>query len=465
MRWFDSFISMLRQFWPPVHDRQYLWDLRAPVLESLEMAAGAMIFSASLGILLALYIGARLPGWRFLYGALATVRAIPDLTLAILFVMVVGIGSPSGMLALAVFYTAAMGKVFADLFVSADPEPVEALQATGAGRAMVALYGLLPLRSKDLLTYGSYEFESKVRACVIVGAVAAGGLGTEIISTINQYQYRYTATVIIVLVLLVLLIDRITWLVRRYPLLLVAFLPVGIISAWINWPRAFYFSHTVATVRSMLPPRLDSGDVHELPRLIAETLWIAFGGTVMASVLGLLLGTAAARNLAPMFIYVPVRRLLELLRAIPDVVWGLLLVTTAIMGPMAGLLAIGLHSTGVFGKLYSESIENTQPEPVMALAAVGAPRLAIAGFGLFPLAFPPIMIHTLFRFEWNMRAATIMGIIGAGGIGQALFNAQQLFFYNKVIAYVIITWALVMLTDFVNAELRKRWKITAEEQS
>jgi phosphonate transport system permease protein len=462
MHWLEPFFSMLRQFWPPVHDPQYLWALRTPILETLEMAAGAMLFSASCGVLLALYIGARLPGSRLLYGALATVRAIPDLTLAILFVMVVGIGPPSGMLALAVFYTAAMGKVFADLFVSANPEPIEALHATGAGRTMVALYGLLPLRSKDLLTYGSYEFESKVRACVIVGAVGAGGLATELIGTINQYAYRYTATVIIVLVLLVATVDRISWLVRRYPLFLTAFVPLGVISAWINWPKMFAFSHTMATVRSMLPPRLGPEDVHDIPRLIGETLGIAFGGTAMAALLGVILGAAAARNLAPVFVYAPVRRLLELFRAIPDVVWGLLLVTTTVMGPMAGMLAIGLHSTGVFGKLYSESIENVQPEPVMALAAAGAPRLALAGFGLFPLAFPPILIHTLFRFEWNMRAATIMGIIGAGGMGQALFNAQQLFFYNKVVAYVIITWALVMLMDFANAQLRKRWKITAE---
>lgn len=463
MHWLESFVSMLRQFWPPAHDPAYLLALGKPVLETLEMAAGAMLFSASMGVLLGLYVGARLPGWRLVYGALATVRAIPDLTLAILFVMVVGIGSPSGLMALAVFYTAAMGKVFADLFVSADPAPVEALHASGAGRAMVALYGLLPLRSKDLLTYGSYEFESKVRACVIVGAVAAGGLGTEIIATINQYEYRYTATVIIILVLLVAVIDRISWLVRRYPVLLVGFVPMGVISAWMNRPRMFAFSHTVATIRSMLPPRLEPKDIHDIPRLVGETLWIAVGGTAMAALLGLILGTAAARNFAPAFVYAPTRRLLEVFRAIPDVVWGLLLVTTAVMGPMAGMLAIGLHSMGVFGKLYSESIENVEPEPVMALAASGAPRLALAGFGLFPLAFPPLVIHTLFRFEWNMRAATIMGIIGAGGIGQALFNAQQQFFYDKVIAYVIITWMLVMLTDFANAQLRRRWKITAEE--
>jgi phosphonate transport system permease protein len=455
----ERFFSFLKQFFPPHLDPSYLWALRTPVIETLEMAAGAMLFSASAGLLLALYVGARLPGARVVYSLLASVRAIPDLTMAILFVVVVGIGPPSGMLALAAFYTAAMGKVFADLFVSADPGPVEALRATGAGPLTVALYGLLPLRSKDLLTYGSYEFESKVRACVIVGAVGAGGLATELMGTINQYSYQYTTTVLIVLVLLIIMIDGVSWLGRRHPLLLLAFLPLGLISAWINRPQMFAFRHTLAVVGSMLPPQLSVQDVRGLPKLIGETLFIAFGGTGMAALLAVPLGMAAARNLAPAWSYIPVRRVLEVMRAVPDVIWGLLLVTSSLMGPRAGLLAIALHSTGVFGKLYAESIENVPPEPVLALAATGAPRAAVAGFGFLPLAFAPMVVHTLFRFEWNMRAATIMGIIGAGGIGEALFNAQQLFFYRKMVAYVIITWALVILMDLANAQLRKHWKI------
>jgi len=455
----ERFFSFLRQFFPPNHDPSYLWALRTPVIETLEMAAGAMLFSATIGLLLALYVGARMPGARSVYALLASVRAIPDLTMAILFVVVVGIGAPSGMLALAAFYTAAMGKVFADLFVSADPGPVEALRATGAGSLTVALYGLLPLRSKDLLTYGSYEFESKVRACVIVGAVGAGGLASEIMGTINEYKYDRTATVLILLVLLIILIDRISWLLRRYPILLLAFLPVGVISAWINRPQMFAFRHTLAVLSSILPPQLWRQDVFDLPKLVGQTLLIALGGTGLAVILAVPLGMAAARNLAPGWSYFPVRRLLEIMRAIPDVIWGLLLVTGSLMGPSAGLLAIGLHSTGVFGKLYAESIENVPAEPVLALAATGAPRVAVAGFGFLPLAFAPMVVHTLFRLEWNMRAATVLGIIGAGGIGEALFNAQQLFFYRKMVAYVIITWALVLLMDFANAQLRKHWKI------
>jgi phosphonate transport system permease protein len=461
MHWLASLSSMLKQFFPPDYSRGYLRPLlQEPVLETLEMAAGAMLFSSTIGLAVALWIGAKLPGWRVLYGLLATVRAIPDLTLAILFVVVVGIGPPSGMLALATFYAAAMGKVFADLFISADREPIEALHATGANSLMVALYGLVPLRSKDLLTYGSYEFESKVRACVIVGAVGAGGLATELMGTIAETQYHRTSTVIVVLVLLVVLIDRLAWLVRRYPVLLFAFVPLGVVSAWMTWPRTFFLTHTLSVLHSMLPPTLSREEIYDIPRLVGETLLIALGGTGMAALLAVPLGMAAARNFAPAVVYGPVRRLLELMRAIPDLVWGLFLMSTAVLGPQAGILAIGLHSTGVFGKLYAESIENVQPEPVVALAATGAPKLSMAGFGLLPLAFPPMAILTLFRLEWNMRAATIMGIIGAGGIGQALFNAQQLFFYHKMVAYVIITWVLVILMDLGNAGLRRRWKIT-----
>src|SRR5262249_36492281 len=167
-----SFFAIIRQFFPPDFSPAYLRALLSePVAQTLEMAAGAMLFSTIAGMVAGLYVGARLPGARVIYGLLASVRAIPDLTMAILFVMVVGLGPPAGMLALATFYGAAMGKIFADLFVSARPEPVEAIYSTGAGKLTTAFYSLLPLRVKDLLTYGSYEFESKVRACVIVGAV------------------------------------------------------------------------------------------------------------------------------------------------------------------------------------------------------------------------------------------------------------------------------------------------------
>lgn len=456
----ENFFAQLRLFFPPDHTPSFLWAERVPLLQTVEIATGAMVFSLSIGLLLALIIGARLPGSRLLYAALVTLRCIPDLTMAILFVVLVGIGPGAGMLAIAVYYGAAMGKVCGDLFVSADPGPVESLSSTGAGAFTVAFYGQLPLRLKDLLTYGAYDFECAMRASVIVGAVGAGGIGTELVGTINNIDYPHVTTLIIMLVALIAVFDLGAFAVRKYPQLLLLFLAGGLYSAWDCRPQMFAWSHTLDVLHRMWPPKLSIDQVHALPQLIGETLVIAFGGTALAVLFAIPLGAAAARNLAPAWMHFPVRRLFELLRAIPEVVWGLLLVTTAGIGPKAGVFALALHSTGVFGKLYAESIENVQWEPVMALAATGGPRLGIAGFGLMPLAFPPMAIHTLFRFEWNIRAATIVGMIGAGGIGGALFNAQQQFFYDQMLAYLLITWVLVMLADWANGQVRKRWKVT-----
>ena len=113
-----------------------------------------------------------------------------------------------------------------------------------------------------------------------------------------------------------------------------------------------------------------------------------------------------------------------------------MLVSAIGTGPEAGVIALALHGTGSLGRLYAESFENIRTDPVHSIAATGARPLAIAGFAYLPLAVAPLAVHTLFRLEWNVRAATIVGVIGAGGIGQALYNAQQLFFYQQMAAYI-----------------------------
>ena len=456
----ESVISLLRQFFPPDLSFSYLKAESMPLFETLEIAAGAIFLALIVGLLFSLIIGARLPGSRALYALLASFRSIPDLTLAILCVVLVGLGPAAGILALTLFYSAAMGKIFADLFASADPAPIEALHATGATRIMVAFYGLLPLRLKDLLTYGGYEFESAIRASVIVGAVGAGGIGTELVGSLNMTDYHRVTTLIIMLVALIASIDLLVLYVRKRPAFLLVLAAFGAVAAWHRWPHLMAVTHALQAFKTMVPPELPAEALRELPNLIGETLLIAFGGTLLGVICALPLAVAAARNISPVFISFPVRRVLEALRAVPEIVWGLILVGIAGLGPRIGILALGLHSAGSLGKLYAESLENVATEPVMAMASTGGSTLSIAGFAVLPLAFAPMTVHTLFRFEWNMRAATIVGMIGAGAIGGALFNAQQLFFYRQMMAYVLITWAMIMITDAANVRLRKYWRVS-----
>ena len=440
-------LSMIRSFFPPDLSPHYLAALGEPAAESIGMTAGAMLIAYVLSLPLGLYVGARAPGAGVIAATLSGLRAIPDLTLAIFCVIFVGIGPGAGMIAMAIFYTAAVGKIFGDLFATAQAAPLEALRASGATRTQLAAFGHVPLKLRDLLTYGSYEFESAVRASVIVGAVGGGGLGAELVGTLNSFDFQRSTTLILVLVLMVGIIDQMTVRLRQHPAWLLALVPPAAYAFWHFLPAHVSLGHAARTFMSMLPPELNARAFAELPRLLIETGIMALAGTALGVLLALPLGLLSARNVAPAVVALPVRRALEALRAVPEVVWGLILVTLAGVGPGAGIVALGLHSGGSLGRLFAESFENVRPAPVLAVAATGASGLAVATYATVPLALGPLGIHTLFRLEWNLRQASVVGMIGAGGIGQALFEAQQLFFYKQMIAYLLITWALVFLVD------------------
>ncbi len=462
-----GFFHFLGHFFPPDLSRHYLSYLFAlnsdgPIVQTLSIALAGIFLAMLIAFPLSIVIGACMPGWRLLYAALAAVRSIPDLTLAIFCVIVVGLNAGAGMVALVIYYGAAMAKVFGEIFLTADPYPLDALRATGASRVSLAAFGLVPLKIADVFSYGVYEIECAIRASIIVGAVGAGGIGTELVGSLNDFDYRRVTTLILVLVLLIVLVDRFCWLVRRHPVAVAVLPPAGIVSLVYCWPRHFFFRHSLDTFSKMWPPHLHASQVHDLPVLILQTLGMAAGGTLCAVVIALLAAPAAARGIAPAILVQLTRRLQDFARAIPEVVWGLLLVTFIGVGPWAGAAALALHSSGVLGKLFAESLENVPPNPIRALEATGASRIAVAAFGNFPFAVGPISVYTLFRFEWNVRAATVLGIIGAGGIGEALYNAQQLFFYPEVLAYLLVTCALVGLFDFASTELRKRYRVSWE---
>jgi phosphonate transport system permease protein len=456
-------VHVLGSFFPPDLSAAYLHALLVPIAQTIGMAAAGMLIAFVLGVPLAVAIATRVPGHRAIVAVLSSLRAIPDLTLAILAVVVVGLGPAAGIAALAIFYAAMVGRVYGDLFIAADAAPLEALRATGASRLAIAAYGLIPLTLPDLLTFGTYAFECAMRASIIVGAVGGGGIGTELSGSLATLDYHRTLTLVIVLVVLVAGVDGFGMLARRDPRLVLLLLPLGLASLWLYHPQIFAFAHALHTFAGMFPPQLSAEQLVTLPLLIAQTLLIAVGGTLLGALLAFPVSLVAARRIVPFFVAVAVRRVLDVARAIPELVFGLILVVSVGIGPFAGALALGLHSAGVLGKLYAESLENVPRAPIDALAATGARTLPLIAFGFLPLALGPLVVHTLFRLEWNVRAATVVGLIGAGGVGQALYQQQQLFFYRPMLAYVLVTWGLVALSDWFGERLRLRlgWNFVA----
>ena len=187
-----------------------------------------------------------------------------------------------------------------------------------------------------------------------------------------------------------------------------------------------------------------------------ETIQIALWGTFLAVFLGVPLGLAAARNIAPIWVVTPVRWVMNLLRSVPDLVMGLLFVVAVGLGPLAGVLAITLNTAGVLAKLFSEAVESIDKGPVEGVRATGATKLHEIVWGVIPQVAPLWTSFALYRFESNSRSATVLGLIGAGGIGQVLFDRMNAFNFNAVSAIVIVVVIAVTMIDMLSQAMRKR---------
>lgn len=194
---------------------------------------------------------------------------------------------------------------------------------------------------------------------------------------------------------------------------------------------------------------------HYLDELII-TLQIALWGTVLAIVCSIPLALLAAANITPWWVHQPVRRVLDACRSINEMVFALLFVVAVGLGPFAGVLALWVHTTGILSKLFSEAVETIDPQPVEGIRATGAHPLAEIVFGVIPQVLPLWISYGVYRFESNVRSASVVGMVGAGGIGMVLWDVIRGFQYRETAAVLFMLIVSVSLIDLVSAQLRKR---------
>jgi phosphonate transport system permease protein len=186
-----------------------------------------------------------------------------------------------------------------------------------------------------------------------------------------------------------------------------------------------------------------------------ETVQMALAGTFLALVVAFPIGFLAARNTTPHpMVYYGVRGVLNFVRTIPDLALGLLFVAAVGLGAFAGTLALAIHTATVLGKLVSESVENIDEGVVEAIRATGAGYAQIVSFAVLPQVLPDLISFTLYRLETNIRAASVLGLIGAGGIGYLMNTSFRTFQYQEAAAIVLVLIALVMLVDYLSSRLR-----------
>ncbi|MEE2056753.1 phosphonate ABC transporter, permease protein PhnE [Rhodococcus artemisiae] len=204
----------------------------------------------------------------------------------------------------------------------------------------------------------------------------------------------------------------------------------------------------------LFPP--DFSKFGKIVELLIETLQMAIVGTVLGAVLSLFVAFAAASTLSPKWIYYPARWTMNVIRSIPDLVFALMFVSAVGLGPFAGILAMTLGSLGSIGKVYAEAMEAVDRGPTVAMEAVGASKRQVIQYGVLPQAAPLLVSYTLLLFEGNVRGATILGLVGAGGIGLELTTAMKMYDYGHLSAIIICIIVLVTVIDQGSALIRRR---------
>jgi len=451
---------------------------------------------------------------RFAYGAgwmasrlariiLGFLRAVPDLVWALLFVAAVGLGSLAGTLALAMAYSGVLGRVYADVFEHVDPQPLEALQSTGASRMQIFLRGIWPQARPHITAYSLYSFECCVRSAAVLGFVGAGGIGYEISVSMRMFEYGQVLTLLLVFIVLLTVTDAasrhlrarffnstnvreiktqakssaaLTSTSRKLVLwMLVLSLVVASLAVAGFTPQtltqAGIATRLTSFVRRMLPPDFAWAFVGSLGTALLQTIAISCMGTLLGMALAVLLALPATSNLTFVrsdspgkhaltdrvlrsLLFWSARLVLNILRSIPELVWVLICILAVGIGPFAGTIALGLHTAGVLGKLYAETMEEVPHRPVEALRSLGASPVQILLWAIWPQARPLLSSYTVLRWETNLRAATILGLVGGGGLGQAIYNNVQLGFYPRLTTLILMIYSMVLASDWIGERLR-----------
>ena len=207
----------------------------------------------------------------------------------------------------------------------------------------------------------------------------------------------------------------------------------------------------------MFPP--DFTEVGSWVRPMVDTIAMSIAGTALSIVLSLPLGVLAARNTSPnLTTYRIARGLLNIFRSVPELIMGIVFVAAVGFGALPGVLALGLHSIGMVGKFFSEAIEHSHEAPVEAARAAGGNQIQIITHGIFPQVIPQFADVAMYRWEYNFRASTVMGMVGAGGIGLELIASLRLMRYNECFAILLTILVMVTIVDALSSKLRKRFQ-------
>ncbi|MFK3678088.1 phosphonate ABC transporter, permease protein PhnE [Microbacterium sp. NPDC090218] len=454
-------------------------------------------------------------GWRAAARFIGVLtRALPDVVLAMAFVLMFSLGTLPGILAIGIHSIGMISKMFADAIEQIDEGPRLAIRAAGGSKMQEFTAGILPQVLPSWVATVLHRNDINLRGSVVLGYVGVAGLGLEMSYAFKSLNYGKGLGIALVIFILCIVMEIVSSVVRGamlgeqkhtrswmdrllHPRLgtgTASAAPVGrptwaaspqtavrrpwtsqrvrhtiagvvavlvvigsVVVSQINWMDLFTFWAKVPEVAARFwPPSFGSYDAGAMFQAMRETVAIALAATVLTLLPSLLLGSLAARNVAPSSGARGTARLLLVgIRGIPELILAIVLVVITGLGAQAGVIALAIGGIGLLGKLIADSFEEVDRGPERALRAVGATRLQTYTSATVPQGMQALIGHSFYMLDTNIRAATILGIVGGGGVGYYLLNASQGSRYETVTAIVLMILATVLIVEGLAMWMRK----------
>lgn len=444
---------------------------------------------------------------------IVVMRAIPDLVLAIIFFRLFGLGAVPGILALGLHSIGMIGKLYADAIEELDRGPVEALRAAGASRWQQIWSGIIPPLMPQIIATALHRFDINLRTSVLLGYVGVGGIGLAMAEALNTMNYQRGMALAFVVLVLCIVVELISGAIRtallgrqngrRRGLLGVLDRMSG---GWMTAPTATHDVPRTARGRIVTSPPWDADRIRRflgigatlviialavagsriepaaliagiadipttlalffppsdggiLDRLIEgmiATVQIGFAATLIGVVLAIPIGSLAARNVAPnRATATTFRTLIVVVRAFPELILAIIFIVMMGLGAVPGALALGIGSVGLLGKLVADSVEETDVRVQDAVRVGGASRLQVYASATVRQALPAFVAHVLYQLDVNVRSATLLGIVGAGGIGFLLLQANRVMQFETVTLIILMILAVVLALEAISAWVRR----------
>jgi phosphonate transport system permease protein len=438
----------------------------------------------------------------FFRGILNFTRAIHELVWAWIFVASFGLSPYAGILAMAIPYAGILGRILADAINDVPEEPIQALRAAGASQWQCMIYGYIPYVWTEMISYTMYRYECAIRSSAIMSFVGLGGLGYQIQLSLADLRFDEVWTFLFFLVLIVILVDFWSSLLRKSihqmpktkPLQ--RWISVKRLSILIVFGLMFAAWHYVIVIQEASFLRLFTAEnvAHakkffssllgldeEVPAFFVwenwksalvlswETMTMSFIAIGISVIFMFLTVIPAASNFADGTftagrrwyqwpIYAVVRAFYIITRAVPELIWAMLIVFVFQPGILAGALALAIHNIGILGKLCAEVVEEIDARPVQNLRLSGANNLQMLVYGIIPTVMPRFLSFIFYRWEVIMRTTIVVGFIGAGGLGQEFKLNMSFFDYSHVSLLLVFYLALVFIADGFSEFYRKNAK-------